>query len=347
MENIGLKGVTGRRWAVFSVGPTVFLLVLVLLMLTGCSGKEKTDIRIVTPLSDTELFKIGDEICSVPEAMVLITAQKKVVEDVYGTEIWSVESDGLTFEENVKSSLKDFLARMKCMKLMAAENGISLSSEESQKLRNCTEQYFSQLTEEERKALNLTKEEAEDMFASYYYYKKLMDVLTSDMETEISDNDARIARIECIYIEKNDQDQTKKLNSILKKAKESQSFAEVAKTYDEGGKIAMNVSRNQLPAAVDQVVFSMSDNQISDVLETDNGYYIIHCVEDYDREATAEHKAELIEELKEEQFTQEYDRFVKNLTAQFNEKAWEKISLRDTVALSKADFFEIYSENVE
>ena len=83
------------------------------------------------------------------------------------------------------------------------------------------------------------------------------------------------------------------------------------------------------------------------MLEVENGYYIIHCVEDYDREATAKHKAELIQELKEKQFTEEYDSFVKNLTAQFNDKAWEKISLKDCTALSRSDFFNIYSEFVK
>lgn len=324
-----------------------FVLICSILMLTGCSGDKKTEIRIVTPLSDSELFKIGDEVCSVSEAMILVTAQKKVVEDVYGEEIWSVKSDGLTFEENVKSSLKDFLARMKCMTLMAADNEIILSSEEKAKIQSCTDTYLSQLTDEEKNALNVTKEEAEDMFTSYFYYNRLMEVLTSDMETEISDNDARIARIECIFVKKNGEDQSKQMSSILKKAREAKNFADVAKKYDEGGKISMNVSRNQLPAEVDQVVFSMADDQISDVLETESGYYIIHCVEDYDREATAKHKAELIEELKEEKFTEEYDSFVENLTAQFNDKAWEKISLKDSVALSKADFFEIYEDTMK
>ena len=109
-----------------SVKIMALLLAFLVLMMTGCSGSKKAEIRIVAPLSDSELFKIGDEVCSVSEAMILVTAQKKVVEDVYGEEIWSVKSDGLTFEENVKSSLKDFLARMKCMTLMAADNDVTL-----------------------------------------------------------------------------------------------------------------------------------------------------------------------------------------------------------------------------
>lgn len=335
------NGFSGRKFM------KIMICMLIFMILTGCSKSGKTEIRIVTPLSDSELFKIGDEVCSVSEAMILVTAQKKVVEDVYGQDIWSVKSDGLTFEENVKSSLKDFLARMKCMTLMAADNEITLSAEEKEQIQSCTDTYFSQLTDEEKASLNVSKEEVKDMFTSYFYYNRLMEVFTSDMETEISDNDARIARIECIYVKKTGEDQSKQMSSILKKAKEAQSFADVAKKYDEGGKISMNVSRNQLPAAVDQVVFSMEDDEISDVLETENGYYIIHCVEDYDREATVKHKAELIEELKEEKFKAEYDSFVENLTAQFNDKAWEAISLKDSVALSEADFFKIYDDTVK
>lgn len=326
---------------------TAMLLILVMTLCTGCGQGKQSDIRIVKPLSDTELFKIDEEICTVSEAVVLISAQKKVVEDIYGPEIWAVETGGVTFEENMKVSLKDFLARMTCMKLMAEANHITLSAEEKQQIQSCTDAYLSQLTEEENKALNAEKEEIQDVFTSYYYYNKLMEVLTSDMETEISDNDARIMQIECIYVAKTDKDQTSKMQKILKKAKEADSFAEVAKTYNESGETAMSISRNQLPAEVEEAVFALSDDQISNVLEAEDGYYIVHCVEDYDREATAKHKEELVNALKEEYFTQQYDGFVENLTAQFNDSAWEKISLADIVTLSEADFFAIYEEYVK
>lgn len=325
-----------------------FILAAVMLVSTGCSStSQNTDIRIVAPLSDTELFKISDEICTVPQAMILVSAQKKVVEDVYGEEIWSVKSDGVSFESNIKGSLKDFLARMACMKLMADANGITLSGEEKKQIQNCTENYLSQLTEKETDALGITEADVQEVFTSYYYYNKLMEVLTSDMETEVSDNDARVVQVECIYVKKTKKDQTKKLKSILEKAKKADDFTSVAETYDESGQITMSISRNQLSAELEKVVFAMTEDQISDVLQSENGYYIFHCVKDYDRDATAEHKKELVKELKEEHFTQEYDRFVKSLTAQFNEKAWEKISLSDMVLLSKANFFEIYNDNVK
>lgn len=345
-----MKKKTAKRYGKnrYSLQLLALLLVMAILGSTGCSSTgQKTDIRIVTPLSDSELFKISDEICTVPQAMILISAQKKVIEDVYGEEIWSVESDGSTFEENIRGSLKDFLARMTCMKLMANANQITLSGEEKKQIQNCTETYLSQLTPEEKKVLGITEEDVQEVFTSYYYYNKLMEVFTSDMETEISDNDARIVRVECIYVKKTEKDPTKRLNAILKKAKKAEDFAAVAESYDEGGQITMNVSRNQFPAEIEEAIFSLTDDQISGILESDNGYYIIHCLEDYDREATSKHKKELVKELKEEHFTQEYDGFVAELTAQFNENAWKKITLSDTVSLAQANFFEIYNENVK
>lgn len=332
----------------YSIRFLALLLAVVMLFGTGCSSTgQKADIRIVTPLSDSELFKISDEICTVPQANILISAQKKVIEDVYGEEIWSVEMDGLSFEDHVKNSLKDFLARMMCMKLMAAANQITLSSEEKTQVQNCARTYFSQLTPEEVDAMGITEEDAQDVFTSYYYYNKLMEVLTSDMETEVSDNDARVVQVECIYVKKTEKDQTKSLQNILKKAKDAEDFSAVAESYNEGSQVNMSISRNQLPDEIEEVVFSLTDNQISDVLESDSGYYIFHCVEDYDREATAKHKTELLKELKEEYFTQEYDHFVADLTAQFNENAWKKVNLTDMVLLSEADFFEIYSDTVK
>lgn len=323
------------------------LLIAVLMLFTGCSTEKGGEIRIVTPLSDTELFKIDDEVCSVSEAMILMTAQKKVVEDVYGSEIWAVEFDGSSFEENIKNSLKDFLARMTCMKLMASANHITPTSEEKKQIQTCVDAYFSELKQEEIKEMNITKADAEAVFTSYFYYNKLMEVLTSDMDTEISDNDARIMQAECIYVKKTEKDQTKRLKSILEKAKAADDFAEVAQTYNEGKSVSRSISRNMLPKEVEEVVFAMTDGQISDLLETEDGYYIIHCVEDYDRKATAEHKAELIAELNEQHFIEKYDSFVENLSAQFNDKAWEKISLANMVTLSKADFFGIYKEYVK
>ncbi len=325
---------------------TALLLLLVMLTAVGCGQGESSDIRIVKPLAENELFKIDEEICTVSEAMVLMAAQKKVVEDVYGPEIWAVQLDGVTFEENIKESLKDFLARMTCMKLMAEENQITLSTEEKQQMQNCTDTYWSQLTEEEKAALGTDKEEIQELFTSYYYYNKLMEVLTSDLETEISDNDARIMQAEYLYVAKNGKNQTSAMQKILKKAKKTDDFLEVAETYSEKSEYTISIARGQLPEEIEEAVFALADQEISEVLEAEDGYYIVYCLEDYDREATAKHKEELINARKEEHFTQQYDAFVKNLTAQFHDSAWEKLSLEELVTLSEADFFAIYQEHV-
>lgn len=329
----------------------MMLLVISTTVLTGCGEKDSpqiTDIKIVKPLTDNQLFKIGEEICTVPEAMILVSAQKKVVEDVYGTEIWSVTTDTGSFESYIKSALKDFLAKMQCMKLMAFERQITPSGEEEEQLKHCAEIYMSDLTQEEKESLGVDEKDVYNMFLSYYYYNRLMDVLTSDMNMEISDSDARVIQTEQIFVRKTEKNQEKYLKGILKKAKaDSSKFAAVAQKYSEAGKLERQLTREDLPESLEEAVFGLSTDEVSAILEAEEGYYIFHCLNDYDREATAANKAALIKEKKEQHFAQEYDHFVEELSARFNDKAWEAISLADCPAPAEADFFAIYQEEMK
>lgn len=324
----------------------ILLLFLSVLTLCGCQNTDGKEIRIVTPLADDVLFKIGEEVCSVSEANIIFAAQKKAVEDIYGEEIWSVTSDGITFEENTRSAIKDFLARMNCMKLMASEYGLHLDEDAEKKISACTDLYLEQLSEAEKTSLAVHREEVKDTFTAYYYYNTLMDRFSTDMETEISDNDARIMQVEYIFIPLDENgDSLKTAQEVYKKVKAADSFADAAKAAYEGGAVLTSLARGQLSSEAENTAFSLANGQVSDLVEAEDGYYIFHCVNDYDREATIQHKADMLDELKEKKFSQEYNQFIASVSAQFNDKAWENMSISALPKLEQADFFEIYEKN--
>lgn len=326
----------------------IVLLVLTVFTLCGCQKTGGKEIRIVTPLADDVLFKIGEEVCSVPEANIIFAAQKKAVEDIYGEEIWSVASNGITFEENTRSAIKDFLARMNCMKLMASEYDLHLDEDAEKKISACTDAYLEQLSEAEQNLLSVSRDDVKNTFTAYYYYNTLMENLSSDMETEISDNDARIMQVEYIFIPLDESENSlKKAQKVYSKVKNADSFADAAKASYEGGATLVSLARGQLPQEAENAAFSLANGQVSELVEAEDGYYIFHCVNDYDREATIQHKTDMLDELKEKKFTEEYNQFVASVSAQFNENAWEKLSIRTLPRLEQADFFEIYQDNFE
>ncbi|MEE9165257.1 MAG: peptidylprolyl isomerase [Nitrospinota bacterium] len=90
------------------------------------------------------------------------------------------------------------------------------------------------------------------------------------VDNKFSDKDKKIAR--------------KKIEDILKKAREGEDFAVLAKQYSEGpsasrGGDLSNITRNQMVKEFEYAVFKLKEGEISDVVETQFGFHIIKAYE--------------------------------------------------------------------
>ena len=82
------------------------VLLVCLLFLSGCSKVTQADIQFTTGLSEHELFKIGQEVCTQQQAAVLLASQRNSYEAVYGDGIWKIPVGGSDFEGVVLDSMK-------------------------------------------------------------------------------------------------------------------------------------------------------------------------------------------------------------------------------------------------
>ncbi|MGX8714191.1 MAG: foldase protein PrsA [Lachnospiraceae bacterium] len=314
----------------------------------GKAGSDGHKFRVTVPLSDDVLFKMNGEECSMNEAMILAAAQKKVVEAVYGQEIWAINAGESTIEDVTKSALQSALSKMYTMDLMAEKYEIQPSDADQAALDNCINTYMGYLTDEEKKESGVTEEQVRKVYTAYYTSQTLVDRLTEDMVSDISDDQAKVVRAEQIYIKKTDEDRTEYVQDLLaraKEAKEEDDFLTLARSYNEKSKEEITVMRGDLPKAAEEALFSMRDGEISDIIEVTGGYFIFHCTEDYDAQATAENKRTIARKQREADFIKQYEEFIGSLSAQFNKEAWEKVTMADVKVPEAADFFSIY-ENV-
>lgn len=341
----------------------IVLVVLLAAMLSGCSIKiANTEYHFTTGLSSEELFKIEEEICTVKEAKVIMSAQKKLIEDAYGDAIWSVNTEDVSFSEYVQNSLRDFLTKLKSTKLMAAASNITLSSEEQSQIQACAEEYMKGLTEQETDWLDVTQEEVEQLYEEYYLYNEIVDLMTESEQTEISDSEARIIQVQMIVLSKmqtNDEQTTEKLSdvqqqkklktakSVVNKAKKGTDFEELAKQYSESETIEQSIARGVYGDVFDEIAFNLSDDEISSVIETDEAYYVLKCLNSYDEEATQVHKQEMQNTQKNIIFSNQYQAFVQGLDTQFNNTVWNSLTLEQISVTSKVNFFEIYDKNIK
>lgn len=337
------------------------LLTVLLLLLSGCMDSLKgSKVVLTTGFEKNEVFRIEDMSCTLPEAMVYLINTKNRYESVYGREIWNVSLDGVTLEENIKETVLAQLAQQKTMNLLARQNGVALSEEEEARVMQAAETYFQSLSEEEKSALQITVKDVEELYLEYALARKVYQYIIKDINPEISDDEARTITVQYIYFRTCVLDGTgKKIEyseeekqEILRKAEEVRfqlkneeaDFEELILKYSDSEEGTCSFGKGEKDQAFEDAAFNLETDEISDIVETPDGYYLIKCISTFNRTETDANKVKIVEKRREEVFGQEYEDFVAALTRNLNEDLWQSVSLAGTENITTSDFFDVFDK---
>lgn len=340
---------------------TAALLTVLLLLLSGCMDSLKgSKVVLTTGFEKNEVFRIEDMSCTLPEAMVYLVNTKNRYESVYGREIWNVSLDGVTLEENIKETVLAQLAQQKTMNLLARQNGVALSEEEEARVMQAAETYFQSLSEEEKSALQITVKDVDELYREYALARKVYQYIIKDINPEISDDEARTITVQYIYFRTCILDGTgKKIEyseeekqEILRKAEEVRfqlkneeaDFEELILKYSDSEEGTCSFGKGEKDQAFEDAAFNLETDEISDIVETPEGYYLIKCISTFNRTETDANKVKIVEKRREEVFGQEYEDFVAALTRNLNEDLWQSVSLAGTENITTSDFFDVFDK---
>ena len=333
----------------------VFILILLLTGLTGC--RKKTQVVFTTNFNDTEVFRIEDEVCTLPEMLVYIVNTENQYSEVFGEKIWDVPYNGSTVESQYKESVLARLAQIKVMKLYAKSHGIDLSTEELSLCKSAAKTYFNSLSNEEIAYIGVTEDLVEEMYYEYALANKVYEVITDEVNPEISDDEARSVTVKSLLIktyandangnkipfnESEKQDAYNRAYSILQKIKEGTEFDVLAADYNEDTKSVYSFGRGVMPKEIEEAAYNLSEGQVSEIIETEYGYHILKCVSNFDEEQTDLNKEVIVKSRKEEAFKETYDAFVETLTSNLNEDLWNSIDYNKTDGIHTTSFFAVY-----
>ncbi len=178
--------------------------------------------------------------------------------------------------------------------------------------------------------------------------KALMDKVTKDVtvsEEEIIEQYEKV-RLSNIFVAKDTEGAKDKINEALTKVNAAEDFAEVAKNYsegvntEEGGDLGF-MSKGD--ASIDQKLvdeaFTLAVGQVSDVLETEVGYYIVKVTdkkEAYD-EAYETEKVKIEEEIMNKKKSEAQSAWFQNVKNEAN-IVINMPSLAAYAALTKSDY---------
>lgn len=137
---------------------------------TGCS--RKTAATIGSRTVDKEYTR--------GQMMVIAITERNRYQNIYTSELWSVKADesGNTFEDKLMDQVEQFLIELATTNLMADEQGIELTSQERDALKSLAQEYYRNLSEQDRRFMDVSQDEVYDLYCEYYRADKLVAELT-------------------------------------------------------------------------------------------------------------------------------------------------------------------------
>lgn len=281
---------------------------------------------------------------SMPQILVIASTERKRYEDVCTDQIWDVTLDGedKTFEEYLKGQLQTFLDELKIMNLMAEEREISLTPQEQTAMSEAAEEYFGVLTAAEREHMELTEEAVLELYEDYCMAEKLVQELTEGMNLEVSDSEAKVIVVQEVKTKERQAAETLQAEA----SEEGTDFSALA----EAAGLSVterSLGRNEESAAYEEAAFALAAGEVSAPVEQDGSFYVLKCVNEYDREATALRKEQIYEKRRQKAFRDLYDSYCQEIRISYSGAPFEKLQLKTEKVAEAADFFEIYQKHVE
>lgn len=329
---------------------TGFFLVLVFmtaLLLSGCrnEGKESGEKEEAQATEDTGketvLMAVGEETVSIDEAKIYVYFLKNQYEPGIGDIIWSYKLEGKTFEEYAKGQIQNLLTELKVLKQVAAKEDISLSNDELEEARGYAVDFLQKVPKEDAQKYGITQAALTKIYSENILANKVFEITTNDVDTNIPDEDVKQITIQNLMVMTKGTDKNgikidmtkeekkqakKKAKNLLKEARETTGFLAFAESNTDAPQVEMTFSVNDAPEEIKEEAFSLKSGEMSGLINGENGYYIIYCVNDDDEDATAQRKEQLILERQMKSFEEKFESWSGEYEVVVSTTLWDEIA---------------------
>lgn len=335
------------------------LAVSLALPLSGCGAEEPVKLVLTTGFRHNEIFRLEDASCTLPELMVYLTTEQNTYEAVYGPQIWEVKEQEEGLSDKLKNKVLAEISQIKAMTLLADRRGILLTPQEEDMVIAAAQEYDASLNDRERETMGVNRQLIESMYRDYALADKVYRQIISDINPEISDDEARTITVQHILIKTvtenadgtispySDKEKAKcyqKAQEVLSAALEGEAFEALIEKYSDDSQGTLSFGKGEQEQAFANAAFNLGNDEISGIVETSGGYEIIKCISTFNREETDRNKLKIVEKRKDEVFGQEYDSFVNSLAKNLNEPLWDSVTLIHDDQVTTSSFFDIYKE---
>ena len=303
---------------------TAGVLVLLFALTTAVTGCSKTVDNAA------EAINVGGVSVPLGEVNFYLRYQQTQMQGTYGMYFGEeymnqdLMGTGTVYGNTVRDTVVETLSEYYVVDANANDLGISLTEEEKNKAAEAAKAFIAANNSATLKAMSADEATVTHVLELMALKNKAYDNLAATIDTEVDPEEA--AQKSITYVESSMQGETDEegneteltedelaakkadMEEILAKAKESGDLKTAA---EEKELTASDTSYGKDDDFLDEAVFSaadaLADGEFSDVIETEDAYYIVYMQSTYDEEATQNEIETILSEREQEAYSAWYD----------------------------------------
>lgn len=266
------------------------LLILVGLMALALSACKMGDKEVLVSFSNVHNYALGIGDLKSPknEAKLYLGC----FTDYYGN-IGGIDVDvskGSTADEKIIEGAALLLSRVYSLNFYAKKNNIALNSEDEDRVKAAAADFFSLLTNQERKALSVNQGDIQAFYRRYALALKVKKQLMAELDKNVTEDAARVMEGYVISTTQTDQ-----ATEIKRRIDAGDDFASITQVFSEGPKTIITFGREEYPEEFDRVAFTLEEGEVSPMIHTGDTIYFVKCIKKYNAEESARNKDRIIE----------------------------------------------------
>jgi hypothetical protein len=287
--------------------------------LTGCSGSNKLD-------TTAEAMNVDGVSVPLGEVNFLLRYQQTQMQAMYGGIFGEdfMNQDlmgmGTPYGETIRDSVVETLQEYYVVEAHAEELGITLEEEDKTAASDAAAAFLAANDSKTLKAMSADEATVTHVLEMTALKQKVYDYLATTIDTEVDEEEAAQKRISYVLsstegttdddgntVELTDEELAEKretLEAILSEAKESGDLSAAAEAHDMSAVSATyGKDDSTLNADVLAAAETLSDGEFSELVESDNGYYIVYMESTYDEDATQSKIESILSDRKDEAYS--------------------------------------------
>ena len=310
--------------------------------LGGCKG-----VVLSTSLTDHTLLSGTKTRLSLEECSLVFldfqTRYNRYYENLGETDFWKEEAGESDFSDYLRDGrVKEELCALVLLNDMASNLGVTLDENDKASCQEAAVDYYGSLLETEKEYVQSDEAKVVSLYEKYRIAQKTIDVLSANINTEVSDNDKRVMILQIIASSSRET-----IESAKERISAGEDFESVAKDLSRFSQIEYQVSRGTLNPLLEETAIYMSDGDVSDIIQTEENYYLIRCVDDFDEELSAANESKVLGKLRYAAWSQSFIDYAKEHPVAISEEIWEKLHFYQTSEFTSDDLYETYDKYVE